>query len=55
MFYQTVLYHFGQLRSIALEPPLAVFDLVRIALDFPESSYKEEDGPKDEIAQVTIQ
>ncbi|CAM9090302.1 unnamed protein product [Phaeothamnion confervicola] len=50
-FYQMAIRRFGVMRPLELAGPLRVKDVVRTALELPESHWTEEDGPKDELAE----
>ncbi|XP_075166250.1 DNA mismatch repair ATPase Mlh1 [Haematobia irritans] len=51
LFYQRLLYEFENFPMISIKPyPLRVKDLIKLALDTPESGWCEEDGDKDELA-----
>ncbi|XP_005184469.1 DNA mismatch repair protein Mlh1 [Musca domestica] len=52
LFYQRLLYEFENHQIISIKPePLPVKDLIKLALDTPESGWTEEDGDKEELAQ----
>ncbi|XP_073846322.1 DNA mismatch repair ATPase Mlh1 [Musca autumnalis] len=51
LFYQRLLYEFENHKMINLIPkPLPIKDLIKLALNTPESGWTEEDGDKDELA-----
>lgn len=51
LFYQIMLYDFGNYGSISLEQPANILELARMALDLPEVGWTIENGPKEELAQ----
>ncbi|XP_050545512.1 DNA mismatch repair protein Mlh1 isoform X2 [Daktulosphaira vitifoliae] len=52
MFYQIMLYEFGNFGIIKFSNPLSIFDLIMVAFELPESEYQiEQDKPKEELAQ----
>ncbi|XP_061387697.1 DNA mismatch repair protein Mlh1 [Musca vetustissima] len=52
LFYQRLLYEFENHKMISIKPqPLPVKDLIKLALNTPESGWTEEDGDKDELAE----
>ena len=54
LFYQTLVYDFGNFGSIKLSEPASVFDLALLALDSPDSEWEEADGPKEQLAQFVV-
>ncbi|GMF32076.1 unnamed protein product [Phytophthora lilii] len=50
VFYQQVLLQFGTMRSITLQTPLPIYDLVLEAPKNPRNGYDEEDGPREQLA-----
>lgn len=51
MFYQLILYDFGNFECIAINPSLSIKELAMAALDTDESGWSEDDGPKEELAE----
>ncbi|KAM8758264.1 DNA mismatch repair protein Mlh1 [Rhynchonycteris naso] len=55
LFYQILIYDFANFGVLRLSEPAPLFDLVMLALDSPESGWTEEDGPKEELAEYTVE
>ncbi|XP_040171010.1 DNA mismatch repair protein Mlh1 [Anopheles arabiensis] len=55
LFYQLLLFNFGNFERLTLSEPLDLKRLVHAGLDDPASGYTEEDGPADELADVIVQ
>lgn len=51
LFYQIVLYNFGNFGKIKFNVPLSIFELAITALDQPETAWTPEDGDKKELAE----
>ncbi|XP_011184409.2 DNA mismatch repair protein Mlh1 [Zeugodacus cucurbitae] len=51
LFYQRLIFEFQNLPHIKLENPLAIKELVRIALECEEAGWSPEDGDKMELAE----
>lgn len=51
VFYQLVLYDFGNFETIALDEPLSIAELALAALDTEDSGWTDEDGRKEELAE----
>ena len=51
LFYQIILFDFGNFGSIKLSEPVSLYELMRLALDSPESQWEESDGPKEQLAE----
>lgn len=51
LFYQILLYNFGNFGKIKFNTPLSIFELAQIALDLPETDWTSEDGDKKELAE----
>uniref|UniRef100_A0A182T3P6 DNA mismatch repair protein S5 domain-containing protein n=1 Tax=Anopheles maculatus TaxID=74869 RepID=A0A182T3P6_9DIPT len=54
LFYQLLLFNFGNFERLSLSEPLEMNRLVHLALADPNSGYTEEDGPADELASVIV-
>ena len=54
LFYQIILFKFGNFDFLRLSEPAPVLDLALLALDCEESGWTENDGPKDELATYII-
>ena len=53
LFYQIIIYKFGNFGYLELSEPAPLAELVRMVLDTPESGWEPEDGDKDELAKYT--
>ncbi|XP_063231981.1 DNA mismatch repair protein Mlh1 [Bacillus rossius redtenbacheri] len=51
MFYQIMVYDFGNLGLLRFEQPISLKDLARIAVDSREFGWKETDGTKEDVAE----
>ncbi|XP_076022839.1 DNA mismatch repair protein Mlh1 [Genypterus blacodes] len=51
LFYQILIYDFGNFGVLRLSTPAPVYELAMLALDSEESGWTEEDGPKEGLAQ----
>lgn len=51
LFYQIMLYDFGNFGLMRFTSPLPLYELAMIALDSEEAGWTEADGSKDELAQ----
>ncbi|XP_034754113.1 DNA mismatch repair protein Mlh1 [Etheostoma cragini] len=54
LFYQILIYDFGNFGVLRLSTPAPLYDLAMLALDSEESGWTEEDGPKDGLAQYIV-
>ncbi|KAG7470162.1 hypothetical protein MATL_G00136600 [Megalops atlanticus] len=54
LFYQILIYDFGNFGVLRLSTPAPVFDLAMLALDSAESGWSEEDGPKEGLAKYIV-
>ncbi|CAL1578362.1 unnamed protein product [Knipowitschia caucasica] len=54
LFYQILIYDFGNFGMLKLSEPVALYDLAMLALDSEESGWTEEDGPKEGLAQYIV-
>lgn len=54
LFYQILIYDFGNFGVLKLSTPAPLYELAMLALDSPESGWSEEDGPKDGLAQYIV-
>jgi len=54
MFYQMLLRDFGNHGEIAIQPPACVKALAMLALDQPDSGWKESDGSKEELSEYIV-
>ncbi|XP_030061396.1 DNA mismatch repair protein Mlh1 [Microcaecilia unicolor] len=55
LFYQILIYDFGNFGVLRLSEPAPLYDLAILALDSPESGWSEEDGPKEGLAEYIVQ
>uniref|UniRef100_A0AAZ3PJN5 DNA mismatch repair protein Mlh1 C-terminal domain-containing protein n=1 Tax=Oncorhynchus tshawytscha TaxID=74940 RepID=A0AAZ3PJN5_ONCTS len=54
LFYQILIYDFGNFGILRLSEPAPLYDLAMLALDSEESGWSEEDGPKEGLAQYIV-
>uniref|UniRef100_A0A1A8JBC5 DNA mismatch repair protein MLH1 n=2 Tax=Nothobranchius kuhntae TaxID=321403 RepID=A0A1A8JBC5_NOTKU len=54
LFYQILIYDFGNFGVLRLSEPAPLYDLVLLALDSADSGWTEEDGPKEGLAQYIV-
>ncbi|XP_056148200.1 DNA mismatch repair protein Mlh1 [Lampris incognitus] len=54
LFYQILIYDFGNFGVLQLTTPVPLYDLAMVALDSEESGWTEEDGPKEGLAQYIV-
>ncbi|XP_077160023.1 DNA mismatch repair protein Mlh1 isoform X2 [Paroedura picta] len=54
MFYQILVYDFGNFGILRLSEPAPLYDLAMLALDNAESGWTEEDGPKEGLAEYIV-
>ncbi|KAE8597185.1 hypothetical protein XENTR_v10016382 [Xenopus tropicalis] len=55
LFYQILIYDFGNFGIMKLSEPAPLYDLAMLALDSTESGWTEEDGPKEGLAEYIVQ
>ncbi|XP_014663544.1 PREDICTED: DNA mismatch repair protein Mlh1-like isoform X2 [Priapulus caudatus] len=54
LFYQLMLYEFGNFGMIKLSNPAPIYELAMLALDSEESGWSETDGSKEELARYVV-
>uniref|UniRef100_A0A672H2Y0 DNA mismatch repair protein MLH1 n=1 Tax=Salarias fasciatus TaxID=181472 RepID=A0A672H2Y0_SALFA len=54
LFYQILIYDFGNFGVLRLSTPAPLYDLAMLALDSEESGWSEDDGPKEGLAQYIV-
>ncbi|XP_074531346.1 DNA mismatch repair protein Mlh1 [Halichoeres trimaculatus] len=54
LFFQILIYDFGNFGVLRLSTPAPIYDLAMLALDSEESGWTEEDGPKEGLAQYIV-
>ena len=54
LFYQIIMFKFGNFDFLRLSEPAPIYELALLALDCEESGWTEEDGPKDELAAYIV-
>uniref|UniRef100_A0A8C9R8Z3 MutL homolog 1, colon cancer, nonpolyposis type 2 (E. coli) n=1 Tax=Scleropages formosus TaxID=113540 RepID=A0A8C9R8Z3_SCLFO len=54
LFYQIVIYDFGNFGLLRLSSPAPLYDLAMLALEMEESGWSEDDGPKEGLAQYIV-
>uniref|UniRef100_UPI003AAC1480 DNA mismatch repair protein Mlh1 n=1 Tax=Centroberyx gerrardi TaxID=166262 RepID=UPI003AAC1480 len=54
LFYQILIYDFGNFGVLRLSTPAPIYDLAMLALESEESGWTEEDGPKEGLAQYIV-
>ncbi|XP_069699204.1 DNA mismatch repair protein Mlh1 isoform X2 [Periplaneta americana] len=55
LFYQLLLYEFGNFGLIKFSTPLPIYDVAMLGLDSEESGWTEVDGPKMDLAETVKQ
>lgn len=55
LFYQILIYDFGNFGIMKLSESAPIYELAMLALDSPESGWSEEDGPKEGLAEYIVQ
>ncbi|KAJ8402823.1 hypothetical protein AAFF_G00364950 [Aldrovandia affinis] len=55
LFYQILIYDFGNFGVLRLSTAAPLYDLAMLALDMPESGWSEEDGPKEGLASYIVE
>ncbi|XP_052682179.1 DNA mismatch repair protein Mlh1-like [Crassostrea angulata] len=54
LFYQLMIFDFGNYGILRLSEPAPIYDLALLALDLEESGWAEADGPKTDLAQYIV-
>ncbi|XP_077053047.1 DNA mismatch repair protein Mlh1 isoform X1 [Siphateles boraxobius] len=54
LFYQILIYDFGNFGVLRLSNPVPLYDLAMLALDSEESGWTDEDGSKEGLAQYIV-
>uniref|UniRef100_A0A3Q2PWD3 DNA mismatch repair protein MLH1 n=1 Tax=Fundulus heteroclitus TaxID=8078 RepID=A0A3Q2PWD3_FUNHE len=54
LFYQILVYDFGNFGVLRLSTPAPLYELAMLALDSEESGWTEEDGPKEGLARYIV-
>ncbi|KAM9365180.1 DNA mismatch repair protein Mlh1 [Pholidichthys leucotaenia] len=54
LFYQILIYDFGNFGILRLSTPAPLYDLAMLALDSEESGWTEDDGPKEGLAKYIV-
>ncbi|XP_064613647.1 LOW QUALITY PROTEIN: DNA mismatch repair protein Mlh1-like [Liolophura sinensis] len=54
LFYQIMMYDFGNFGILRLSEPAPIYELSMLALDCEESGWVETDGPKEELSQYIV-
>lgn len=54
LFYQIIIFAFGNFGYIRLNPPAPIAELALLALDSPNSGWTPEDGPKEELVEYIV-
>nr|XP_022306543.1 DNA mismatch repair protein Mlh1-like [Crassostrea virginica]XP_022306544.1 DNA mismatch repair protein Mlh1-like [Crassostrea virginica]XP_022306545.1 DNA mismatch repair protein Mlh1-like [Crassostrea virginica] len=54
LFYQLMIFDFGNYGKLRLAEPAPIHDLAMLALDLEESGWSEADGPKDDLAKYIV-
>ncbi|XP_033914431.3 DNA mismatch repair protein Mlh1-like [Acipenser ruthenus] len=55
LFYQILIYDFGNFGVLRLSTPAPLYDLAMLALESPESGWTEDDGPQEGLAQYIVE
>jgi len=54
LFYQILIFKFGNFGYIELSSPAPIYELVLLALNSPDSGWKPDDGDKEELAKFVV-
>ncbi|KAL2082885.1 hypothetical protein ACEWY4_020658 [Coilia grayii] len=54
LFYQILIYDFGNFGVLRLSSPAPLYELAMLALDSEESGWSEDDGPKEGLAEFIV-
>ncbi|KAM7409094.1 hypothetical protein PAMA_002685 [Pampus argenteus] len=54
LFYQILIYDFGNFGVLRLSTPAPIYDLAMLALESDESGWTEDDGPREGLAQYIV-
>ncbi|XP_066546561.1 DNA mismatch repair protein Mlh1 [Amia ocellicauda] len=54
LFYQILIYDFGNFGVLRLSTPAPLYDLAMLALESEESGWTEEDGPREGLAEYIV-
>lgn len=54
LFYQLMIFDFGNYGILRLSEPAPIYELALLALDLEESGWTEADGPKTDLAQYIV-
>ncbi|KAK3109179.1 hypothetical protein FSP39_024740 [Pinctada imbricata] len=54
LFYQLLMFDFGNFGILRLSEPAPIYDLAMLALDIEESGWTPTDGPKESLAQYIV-
>ncbi|XP_038076827.1 DNA mismatch repair protein Mlh1-like [Patiria miniata] len=54
LFYQLMIFDFGNCGIMRLSTPASIYDLAMLALDSEESGWTEDDGPKEQLAKYVL-
>lgn len=54
LFYQIIMFKFGNFDFLRLSEPAPIYELALLALDSKDSGWTEDDGPKDELATYIV-
>ncbi|XP_063046973.1 DNA mismatch repair protein Mlh1 [Engraulis encrasicolus] len=54
LFYQILIYDFGNFGVLRLSSPAPLYELAMLALECEESGWSEEDGPKEGLAEFIV-
>ncbi|XP_060070717.1 DNA mismatch repair protein Mlh1-like isoform X2 [Ylistrum balloti] len=54
LFYQILLFDFGNFGNLRLSEPAPIYELAMLALDLEESGWIEADGPKEDLATYIV-
>lgn len=55
LFFQLVVFDFGNFGALKLTPPAPIYELVLLAIESPSSGWTPDDGPKEKMAQYVVQ
>ncbi|KAJ8334573.1 hypothetical protein SKAU_G00402120 [Synaphobranchus kaupii] len=54
LFFQILMFDFGNFGVLRLSTPAPLYDLTMLALEMPENGWSEEDGPKEGLANYIV-
>ena len=55
LFYQIIIFNFGNFGYMRLSSPAPIYDLALLALETEQSGWTQSDGPKNELAKYVVE